>query len=459
MRPAAAIAAGAILAALAWPVTGTPPAARAAVAARPLSAGQATAATAAASPAPGTGSPGTSGSAAATDSAGVPKLGSYAARSIGGPLMARRGLVVHEPATGSRPLPSIPASAWVIANASTGQVLAAQDPHGEFGPASTLKVLTAVTLIPLLNPNGMVVASPLATSQQPNIAGLITGRAYKVSALFQALLLISANDAAVALTQAAGSFAHGMALINAEARHLQAYDVVAKLPNGLPAAGQVTSAYDEALIARQALALPAFMKYDETLAARFEVKPHDWETLLNQNYLLTNYRGGIGGKIGWTVSSEATYVGLARRDGVTLIATVLHCTSLQEITSAEKLLNWGFAMNGKVTPVGTLVPPLAGGSSGRSTPATAAGGRRTPAPHASAAAQPAAVSTTRAGPGKAGTSRTVALSAAQPGSGSNSTGYALAVSGVVVAALGLGALARTRRPATGRHRPQPPGSP
>ena len=149
-----------------------------------------------------------------------------------------------------------------------------------------------------------------------------------------------------------------MALINAEARHLQAYDVVAKLPNGLPAAGQVTSAYDEALIARQALAMPAFMKYDSTLAARFEVKPQHWETLVNQNYLLTKYRGGIGGKIGWTVSSEATYVGLARRNGVTLIVTVLHCTPLQEITSAEKLLNWGFAMNGKVKPVGELVPPL-----------------------------------------------------------------------------------------------------
>ena len=54
------------------------------------------------------------------------------------------------------PLPNVPASAWVIANASTGQVLAAKDPHGEFGPASTLKVLTAITLIPLLNPNAMV---------------------------------------------------------------------------------------------------------------------------------------------------------------------------------------------------------------------------------------------------------------------------------------------------------------
>ena len=49
---------------------------------------------------------------------------------------------------------------------------------------------------------------------------------------------------------------------------------------------------------------------------------------------------------------------MARRNGTTLIVTVLHCTSLQEVTSGEKLLNWGFAMDGKVRPVGGLVSPL-----------------------------------------------------------------------------------------------------
>jgi serine-type D-Ala-D-Ala carboxypeptidase (penicillin-binding protein 5/6) len=278
--------------------------------------------------------------------------------TIGGPLMASKGIVVYYPNRKAPKVPSIPASAWVIANANTGQVLAAKDAHGLFGPASTLKVLTAITLIPKLNPNAWVLATKLAASAEPNDAGLIAGRKYQVKALFTALLTISANDAAVALTQATGSFATGMAMINAEARHLQAYDVVAKEPNGLPAAGQVVSAYDEALIARQAVSMPAFMKYDSTLSARFEVKPRHWETLLNQNYLLTQYPGGIGGKIGWTMSSQATYIGLARRNGVTLIVTLLHCTPLQEIISGEKLLNWGFAMNGKVRPVGELVPPL-----------------------------------------------------------------------------------------------------
>jgi serine-type D-Ala-D-Ala carboxypeptidase (penicillin-binding protein 5/6) len=293
-------------------------------------------------------------------------------QDVGGPELASPGVVVHYPASGAMPLPQVPASAYVIADANTGQVLAAEDAHGLFPPASTLKVLTAITLIPRLNPNATVLASQQAATTEEYDVGLIAGRRYKVSDLFKALLLISANDAAVALTQATGSLAKGMALINAEAHHLQAYDVVAKQPNGLPAAGQVTSAYDQALIARQALAMPAFMKYDSTLSAEFPVTPHTLVPLVNQNTLLTDYPGGIGGKIGWTEAAEATYIGMARRHGVTLIVTVLHCTSLQEITSGEQLLDWGFAMDGKVRPVGELVPPLPAAASGHRQPGTTA---------------------------------------------------------------------------------------
>jgi serine-type D-Ala-D-Ala carboxypeptidase (penicillin-binding protein 5/6) len=283
---------------------------------------------------------------------------SDAGQDVGGPELASPGIAVHYPAAGAIRLPRVPASAYVIADAKTGQVLAAKDAHGLFPPASTLKMLTAITLIPRLNPNATVLATKQAADTEEYDVGLLAGHRYKVSDLFSALLLISANDAAVALTQATGSLAKGMAMINAEAHHLQAYDVVAKQPNGLPAAGQVTSAYDQALIARQALAIPAFMKYDSTLAAEFPVTPKRSVPLVNQNSLLTKYRGGIGGKIGWTEAAEATYIGMARRNGTTLIVTVLHCTSLQEITSAEKLLNWGFAMDGKVRAVGDLVSPL-----------------------------------------------------------------------------------------------------
>jgi serine-type D-Ala-D-Ala carboxypeptidase (penicillin-binding protein 5/6) len=295
---------------------------------------------------------------------------------VGGPLLARHDIVVHYPGPGATRLPDVPASAYVIANASTGAVLAAKDAHGLFPPASTLKVLTAITMLPRLRPDATVIATKRAATVEPNIVGLIAGQPYKVADLFRALLMISANDAAVALVEASGSFSNGMALLNAEAHRLQAYDVVAKHPNGLPAPGQEVSAYDLALIARRALSMPAFMRYDSTLTASFPLTPHENVALVNQNYLLTQYRGALGGKTGWTTTAGATYIGLARRHGVTLIVTILHATPQTEITSGEQLLDWGFAMSSTVRPVGVLVPPLPvvrAATAGRHRARTAAG--------------------------------------------------------------------------------------
>ena len=106
-------------------------------------------------------------------------------------------MIVNYPPAHARPLPDVDASAWVIADAGTGQVLAAKDPHGWYLPASTLKVLTAITLMPVLNPNATVVTSRRAANAEPSKVGLIAGHGYRISDLFKAMLLISANDAAI----------------------------------------------------------------------------------------------------------------------------------------------------------------------------------------------------------------------------------------------------------------------
>ena len=295
--------------------------------------------------------------AAAIASLATP-AGAAAGGPAGGPQLAGHGVIVNYPAHGRR-LPRVSASAYVIADAGTGQVLAAKDPHGWYRPASTLKVLTAITLMPALKPDALVVASHRAAVVTPSKVGLIQGNSYRVSDLFRALLMISANDAAVALAQATGSFAKGVAMMNAEAHHLQAYDTVAKQPNGLEAKGQHVSAYDLALFARQALAIPAFMRDEALVVARFPGRPHHRPVKLwNQNAMLTTYPGDLGGKIGWTTQARATFVGWARRHGHTLIVTILHCRPLTEMTVAAQLLNWGFAMDGRVRPVGVLVRPL-----------------------------------------------------------------------------------------------------
>ena len=64
---------------------------------------------------------------------------------------------------------------------------------------------------------------------------------------------------------------------------------------------------------------------------------------------------------------------MATRHGVTLIVTLLHCPALTEINTAKNLLNWGFAADGKVTPVGSLVAPLQPPAAVPAAPAAVAG--------------------------------------------------------------------------------------
>jgi D-alanyl-D-alanine carboxypeptidase (penicillin-binding protein 5/6) len=324
----------------------------------------------------------TAGAAAQPALAAQPaRAGAPAAQ--GGAQLGGHGIVVNYPAHGARKLPHVPADAYVVADATTGQVLAAKDAHGHLAPASTLKILTTDTLMPLLRPDQPVVTSHQAAVVEPSKVGLVQGRSYPVHDLFKALLLISANDAAIALAQATGSYVRGVAMMNAEAHHLQAYDTLARTPNGLPAKGQRTSAYDLALFARQALTMPAFLQIEGTRVSTFPLHARHSVKLWNQNVMLGSYPGDIGGKIGWTTASEATYIGWARRGGHTLIVTIMHCVPLTEMTYAAKLLNWGFAMDGKVKPVGTLVRPLA-------TPAHPAGRTGHPAARHPAARHPAA---------------------------------------------------------------------
>ncbi len=123
-------------------------------------------------------------------------------------------------------------------------MLAAKDPHGRYRPASTLKTLTALTLIPKLDKNRKIKPSDRASNVEGSAVGIVPEPIYKIDDLLRALLMVSANDAAEALAEANGGMAKTLADMNKEARILQAYDTVAKTPHGLDKPGQRSSAYD-----------------------------------------------------------------------------------------------------------------------------------------------------------------------------------------------------------------------
>jgi serine-type D-Ala-D-Ala carboxypeptidase (penicillin-binding protein 5/6) len=354
---------------------------------------------------------------------------------IGGPEMGSTGIVVTGGA-GVPPVPDITASSWVIADADTGEILAAKDPHGLYRPASTLKTLTAVTLIPRLDPCAIYVAKNADLHAECTCAGVVDGVAYRVKMLLTGMLVVSGNDAADTLAGAYGGIGKTVAAMNAEAKYLKAYDTTAGTPSGLDTPTERSSAYDLALIARAGLAMPDFRGYVGTRHAQFTLPKGGTQTLITHDKLLANYNGAIGIKNGYTLAAQATYIGAATRGGHTIIATLMHSTVGTAVWhEAAALMDWGFAAEGKATPVGQLVdpdlPPLP------SAPASSA---------SSAAAVVTSTSTSSAAALVAKTTvKAIAARKASTAGGSVAVPVTVAVALVVIASAVLTSLQRRRR--------------
>jgi D-alanyl-D-alanine carboxypeptidase (penicillin-binding protein 5/6) len=303
----------------------------------------------------------TLGVLAATVLLGTPVSPALAATTspsvVGGERLASTGLVVDAP--GSTPLPQLGASSYLLADLTTGEVLAAKNPHGRLRPASTQKVLTALTLLPRLDPDAVYTAQWEDANVDGSRAGLVPDATYTVHQMFQALFLVSGNDAASALANAAGGIPQTVAAMNATAKSLGALDTTVRNPSGLDAPGQYTSAYDLAVVARTAMARQDFRDYVTTVKAQFPgkmAKPGKVRKtfeIYTQDRLLLNYRGAIGVKTGWTTKARGTFVGAATRGGRTLVATVMH-SDVDSWRAAAALLTWGFQNGSLARPVGTL---------------------------------------------------------------------------------------------------------
>ena len=239
-----------------------------------------------------------------------------------------------------------------MADAGTGDVLAARDPHGRYYPASTLKTLTLLTLVPLLDPARVVVGTAEDENVEGSRVGLVAGGQYPVSLLFQALILQSGNDAANALARAAGGVEVTVEAMNETAEGLGAFDTVAGTPSGLDVAGQSSSPYDLALIFRALIADPATAAVLATPTAQMpavEGRSPGYQ-IQSQNPLLSTYPGILGGKTGFTDAARHTFVTAAERDGRRLVVSVMDTenTPLRAADQAALLLDWGFAV-----PAGT----------------------------------------------------------------------------------------------------------
>jgi D-alanyl-D-alanine carboxypeptidase (penicillin-binding protein 5/6) len=283
---------------------------------------------------------------------------------VGGAELARKGIIVNLPPGVPRP-PAVPAASWVLADMTTGKIVAARAPHARLLPASTLKTLTALTLIPTVPAATRIVATDADVRADGTRVGLLPGTSYTAGQLFQGLLMASGNDAAYALARAgggAGGLPQTLRAMNARAAQLGAFDTVARDPAGLDQPGQISSAYDLALIGRAAMQLPGLRRYVTTRQASFpggkgpDGKARRAFLINNHNRLLYNYPGTLGIKNGYTVAAKQTFIGAVSRGGHTYLLTEMKGTTGSWRPKAA-LLDWAFAHGAALAPVGQLVEP------------------------------------------------------------------------------------------------------
>ncbi|MDT0610357.1 D-alanyl-D-alanine carboxypeptidase family protein [Streptomyces lancefieldiae] len=265
-------------------------------------------------------------------------------------------------------VPEVSALSWVVADADTGEVLAAHDAHRKLPPASTLKTLFALAVLPIL-PGGIrheVSAEELSgVGPGSSLVGVVEGGTYRVSDLWNGVFLNSGNDAVHILAALTGGWSAAVARMQAEAHALGARDTQVRSPDGYDAPGQVSSAYDLAVFGRAGLRNPEFARYCARVDAMFPGPTGDSYGIMNTNRLLTGadgvepYPGLIGIKNGYTSNAGNTLVAAARRDGRTLVVTVMNPQEgggLAVYEESRSLLDWGFEAAGRVDPVGSLVP-------------------------------------------------------------------------------------------------------
>lgn len=243
--------------------------------------------------------------------------------------------------------PDVTAEAFLLLDARSGQSLAEGAADRPRPVASTVKLLTALTVLRHAAETEIVEVGPEVTGLEGASVGLTPGARWSVTDLLEGLLVRSGNDAAMALAFHVGGSLEGfLRLMREEAADLGLEDVTLVSPSGLDDANRL-SARDLAIITRAALEEPVIAGL---VAAQTVEIPTD-PAAETRNELLGTYPGATGVKTGYTEAAGWSVIASARRDGRTLIAVVLASSGPeQRFTDAAALLDHGFDNFVELTP-------------------------------------------------------------------------------------------------------------
>lgn len=268
---------------------------------------------------------------------------------------------VRRPAPRAAPSPSVPTDqpalpsdrtfqAALLQDATTGQILFAQNSEKQWPAASLTKMMVALLALEDIETGQLFLYSPAIISKRASQAGgrtinLRPGEVFSLEALLQAMLVTSANDAAVAVAERLkGSVEACVVAMNRRAQELGMDQTRYRTVNGMPPKGKtppdISSADDMAVLAR------ALLKHTEVLqwTSLSRIPFRNGRIMLpNTNHLVGKVSGVDGLKTGYTNKARFNLVTTAQRDRRRLIAVVMGGQSSQiRFRIARTLLEWGF---------------------------------------------------------------------------------------------------------------------
>lgn len=278
-------------------------------------------------------------------------------RAAAAGLVCLLSLAMAAPASAQPQPPEVAARAWLLQDVSAGQVLAAREADASVEPASLTKLMTAYLVFQALHDKKLALDQELTISERAWRTGMTdasrmfiqVGTKVKVEDLVKGMIVISGNDATVALAEAVGgSVENFVAMMNRQAQAFGLKATAFKNPEGLPAAGHVSTARELSIIAtRLLLDFPQDVRYYSMRDFSYNIK----KPQQNRNLLLWRDPTVDGLKTGYTDAAGYCLIATAKRDNPgapgtqrRLLAVVLGAaTKESRATEAHKLLNWGYA--------------------------------------------------------------------------------------------------------------------
>jgi len=217
----------------------------------------------------------------------------------------------------------ISAKSSIVMEVKTGRILYANNIHEKRPMASTTKIMTALLAIEKGDFNSIVKIPREAVGVEGSSIYLRPEEEISLEDLLYGLMLRSGNDVATAIAyHIGGSVEEFIKLMNSRAKEIGAKNTNFVNPHGLHDKNHYTTAYDLALITREALLNEKFKKI--VASRRWRANREGYNYFYNKNKTLNEYNGGDGVKTGYTKAAGRCLVTSATRNGMQVIAIVLN---------------------------------------------------------------------------------------------------------------------------------------